>query len=204
MTTDPQGIDTSKGASAVAEIQRDLACPSCQYNLRGLRGEIIDCPECGANIDIAKLIARKWTLQWWQAPGFNLVAAPVAVALIGGVVCLIGFGVEVGGLRQVPWISLALFLAAVAIWGWLMTYIRRFWGDSWGVTLALIAHAVLLCYDAGMAGIAVGIVFLLAPVKLGFIISIIAWAVAVALLWAGRRMERFIGQECIRRHLTRG
>lgn len=31
------------------EIQRDLACPHCDYNLRGLRGAIVECPSAGGD-----------------------------------------------------------------------------------------------------------------------------------------------------------
>lgn len=55
MATDPQLVSFLAG--------RDVACPGCGYNLRGL-GEAI-CPECGKLIEINALTARK-RFSWWK------------------------------------------------------------------------------------------------------------------------------------------
>ena len=52
---------TEATPDAVEAIQRDLACPACGYNLRGLTGDVIPCPECGTDVDIARLVTQKWT-----------------------------------------------------------------------------------------------------------------------------------------------
>lgn len=36
---------------------RDVTCPKCGYNLRGVQGE--KCPECGGSLDLAALISAK-------------------------------------------------------------------------------------------------------------------------------------------------
>jgi hypothetical protein len=52
------------GPAQVAELQQDLPCPQCDYNLRGLRGVVVQCPECGATFDVARLIAQRWRGPW--------------------------------------------------------------------------------------------------------------------------------------------
>jgi hypothetical protein len=70
----------------VDQIRQDLACPGCQYNLRGLSGVRVTCPECGQGINIAQLIARKWTGAWYRAPGYSRVFFTRAARVgLGGV-----------------------------------------------------------------------------------------------------------------------
>jgi hypothetical protein len=42
--------------SELRPIDRDLHCPECEYNLRGLSGDPVQCPECGACIAVARLV----------------------------------------------------------------------------------------------------------------------------------------------------
>ncbi|MCG8509202.1 MAG: hypothetical protein MI741_08225, partial [Rhodospirillales bacterium] len=75
--------------SPINTLERDLACPNCDYNLRGLPGPVVACPECGCKCDIPKLITARWNKPWYRAPKFNIVLAPATVAFIGVVVFLI-------------------------------------------------------------------------------------------------------------------
>jgi len=59
------------GEQLADQILNDLACPQCQYNLRGLRGAFVICPECGLGCDVAQMIARQWMGPWYNAPGFT-------------------------------------------------------------------------------------------------------------------------------------
>jgi len=38
---------TPSGREHLDTIHRDIGCPKCNYNLRGLSGETVACPECG-------------------------------------------------------------------------------------------------------------------------------------------------------------
>ncbi len=49
----------STGEERVNEIQQDLDCPHCEYNLRGLLGDVVSCPECGEICDVAKLVTAE-------------------------------------------------------------------------------------------------------------------------------------------------
>jgi len=46
---------------------RDLPCPQCQYNLRGMRGEV--CPECGAKVGawLLEPPVENWTSRRFRA-----------------------------------------------------------------------------------------------------------------------------------------
>ena len=71
--TSPQPLSDPPVAPAsdqgLSILDRDVACPDCGYNLRGLSREIADCPECGLRCDVAKLLTRRWDQPWYKAPG---------------------------------------------------------------------------------------------------------------------------------------
>ena len=65
------------GGEYVDAIRQDLECPNCRYNLRGLIGAVVTCPECGNNCDVAHLVANRWRKAWFRAPGFNRLVLPI-------------------------------------------------------------------------------------------------------------------------------
>jgi hypothetical protein len=185
--------------SPIEVIRRDIACPACGYNLRGLQGETVTCPECGLACDAAKLVTRQWDRPWHQAPGFALtlvpgcwlyvsvLMSPVVLALTNSpaVACaaLVGFG----GLG-----SLALF--------W---FVRRWWGSNEGLFLALLPPILIVGYLAALAGIVGGIARILIPGHvLEAMFGVGIAAASLALGWACRRGERFIASRCIRHYLA--
>ena len=93
--------------------------------------------------------------------------------------------------------------AAVAVvWLGQLWWIRRRFGYGSGVSLALLAHLLLLGYVVGVAGV----VFLLVRGLLTHNALLVVLHAALtlpfaALVWACRRSERMIGERCIRRHL---
>ncbi len=77
----------------VYAVDRDLPCPACGYNLRGLMRPI--CPECGADVEefvrVIETSPRRWRV--WRAGrvrGRVLAAAAVLLVLAaaGAVVVL--------------------------------------------------------------------------------------------------------------------
>ena len=119
---------SGSGENAVREIQADLACPQCQYNLRGLRGEIVSCPECGARCDVARLIAARWEKPWYKAPLFNLLALPVAWGIACLLALIVFLPVYIGVVRYQPF-SRTLVVVGWAgfLLGWLgaMYFVRK-------------------------------------------------------------------------------
>jgi len=121
--------------SHLAENRRDIACPGCDYNLRGLRGDVVTCPECGATCDIGQLVARRWTKPWYYAPGLNWVMLPCAYALR---VALSTRFIDVDK-------STVLAVAVLLLIGWLLLMYRawRVFRSPVGVALALLMHVAL-------------------------------------------------------------
>jgi hypothetical protein len=77
--------DTTRQELARFLAERDVACPGCSYNLRGLNAA--RCPECGLALSVRMLRGDvRLTVAWWI--GF----APLAVIALPAVP-LIAFGV---------------------------------------------------------------------------------------------------------------
>jgi hypothetical protein len=92
--------------------ERDVACPSCGYNLRGL--ESSTCPECGCGLrlevasDRAKV--RKEAVSW-----LRIASSPPAIA---GTVALgagLALGPEAAAVIVLGWAGL---MAMVCYWRW--------------------------------------------------------------------------------------
>ena len=82
------------------EVRTDVACPQCDQNLRGLRGRVVSCPECGHRCDIAALIGVRWNYSWLHTPLVSLVLSPASLAL--GSAILIGLYVAVTHFLYLP------------------------------------------------------------------------------------------------------
>lgn len=193
----------SSAEGHVQTILRDIACPSCEYNLRGLSGPVVTCPECGAASDLAKLVTAKWEKPWYRAPGLNRVFMPIFVAVLG----LLGVPI-VGGFSSEP----ALFVpvvATVALGTWVAALIwagRMFSGIE-GYALALLSHALLAGYMLSVFGtVAVVILAISAWSDGNALLAVLRGGLAVvllAILWPCRRGEKFIAYRCIRRYLQK-
>ena len=186
------------GEELVEAIQRDLACPQCEYNLRGLYGAVVSCPECGAECDIAKLVSLRWTKPWHQAPGLNIVFLPTAWSVGGllGVPLALRVGLMEGTACSLIWLT---------VWVWLLW---RAWGlfqSAEGVYLALASHALFAGYVLGIGGFVIAMSEVVEYPDLATQIAIAACAVVVTtlLLWSCRWFHRFIAKRCIRRYLAR-
>jgi hypothetical protein len=201
------------GEQIIAAIAQDVACPGCGYNLRGLSGDVVSCPECGKSCDVADLIRRRWIGSWRRAPGMQTLAWPALWVLM-----LPLSGVYVAApLREVlpaeatPAVFAADCLTILVVWLWLMGRVLRSWGRA-GLVLAVLAHLVVAAY---VAGAFCGVIFLAAVLmeshRLGNRAAspadlwVIAAPVACALLWWGGFVGyRYLANRCIRRYLRGG
>ena len=192
------------GEELVKAIQRDLACPQCEYNLRGLYGAIVSCPECGATCDVAKLVSLRWTKPWYRAPGLGTVSLPAAWSVLGLIALPFAVTLDVSG-------RAGGLLAWLGVWLWLLWRAWRLFEGAEGVFLALANHALLAGYLLGVGGFIILVVrtivtFVVPTIghdPLQLFGSVCVLALLVLLAWACRRAERFVAQRCIRRYLAR-
>lgn len=187
-------------------VQIDIACPRCEYNLRGLLGPIVTCPECGLESAAAELATRQWTKPWYKAPGFNTLAWPGVCAFVGG------FFVLPVLLAHMAWNGFGTYLVeliGVGIWGLLMARAYRVFNSTLGVWFALAIHILIAAFLLATIVLGAAIVNL---ILIGLNHSQRLWVIAIALvagllllflLWISRRIERAIAQVCIRQYLRR-
>ena len=176
--------------------RRDVVCPSCRYNLHGLPGAIVTCPECGAECDVLAMLTRSWFGPWHQAPGFSNLLTPVVWWYCLGIVTL------------VAWLAGAVAGAVVTpltITIWLLHLWRccSVFPGTRGVWLSLLVHVMLagclatIFWPIRLAGDALddartavaGLWLLLSPVA-----AFAMWVVC-------RKGQKWIAGICIRHYL---
>ena len=199
---------TRGGERQLEAIQQDLACPQCEYNLRGLSGAIVTCPECGTRCDAAEAISRKWTGPWFRAPGFLGLSSPVAVLFVYGLmtfVCLFNYH-SLSDLFREWWWQVLTGLGVVTWIALLVTAVRRF-GSLNGIWLSLLGHILFATYVVGLF-VAISVLGMMV-VLIGEIDAASVGRGALALLGAlvlvilARLGERFMARRCIRQYLSR-
>ena len=191
-------------AQLADSIQEDLACPQCQYNLRGLSGPIVQCPECGMQSDIAKMIANRWTAPWFKAPLYNVLAVPLAWIFLTSLGSFVGLGIASVNHSPSEALLWSLFLTILCVWIVLLNYVRRKFGSNEGLWLALLLHLVLLAYFLGIVGVVAMVANIISGfdrVRLLLAIHFVCLAFFVGLIVGGRYVERYVGQRCIRRYV---
>jgi len=191
----------TSGEEPVNELQQNLECPWCKYNLRGLRGNIVSCPECGETCDVAKLMSLRLTKPWQEAPGTGSVFLPSAWLMIGLLAaCAVHLHLRFGAMG---WIG--VMLITLVGWVYLMSRAWRVFESAEGIYLAFAGHAVLAGYMFGVPGFLVCVLF--AVIGPGDPVFRGGWGVAAVafalLLWQCHRAEAFIGKRCLRRYLAK-
>ena len=130
---DSSTVESAPAASPQTEyIDEDLFCLTCGYNLRGLTGDPVRCPECGEDNDLGDCaIPARFIQQALEQMEGVLVRclSCAAVVLFCGTVVLLApgtlkvFGV-LGGFFLGVWLLVLRmarqYLAAQAGWGWLL------------------------------------------------------------------------------------
>lgn len=193
----------------LAAITEDLACPTCGYNLRGLVGNVVTCPECGHRVDRAKLAAARWARPWYRAPGLMTLQWPVAVAFGSAVFMPVIAALPTGNQTTFLYVIILVPVVSLALWTLLMVRAVRYFRRLEGVWLALLMHVLFAGYFVCFVG---GFLFCFAAAVRAFGMPNAHWTAGVVSLIAGlalitfgalvlRRIERFIAARCIRRHL---
>ncbi len=196
---------TQRGIEQLERMRDDLECPQCEYALRGLPGDIVTCPECGQSINITLLLKTQWTGRWYHAPEYNTLAIPLAWSLVVAI-GLVFTSVDFRDL-SVHLTTWHYVLVAPGLWlGWRVSreVVRRF-GDPMAIWLAMVLHVAMALYLTAALLIMrehgtfrrMFIIFTWSQwMRLGMILSL-----AVGLAYLGRRIERHVGGQCIRRYL---
>lgn len=130
---------------------RDVACPGCEYNLRGSRGGV--CPECGTAVG------------WWVVKMRSPSEAMFRSAQSGFVVAAVmGLGSAVLGVRRHMFthhdlrvaeggvVSMAAALAGAALWMkvrkramWWPRHVQGRWATAaWILAAGVVAAAVMV------------------------------------------------------------
>ena len=93
-------------------IDRDLPCPRCKYNLRGLpRRRQVRCPECGSQLDYRGLVVDGRPTMDIPPERADLCVAVLAMILVLPCVAMAAVGGVCFGLLAVPGIVVAAALA---------------------------------------------------------------------------------------------
>ena len=188
-----------------ADAVRDsLTCPQCQYSLRGLPGEIVNCPECGLECDIRRMMSDEWRRPWFEAPGFSKLLRPVSCLTIGSLVLFYVGVMETDRFRGSGLITATGVTVLLAAWGYFVKETLSQFRDGRGPGLALLAHLLFAGYLASVFGIGMGLFGLIMrgqPVLL--ILGVVVIATMIGLMAVCRRGERFIAQQCLNEYLRR-
>lgn len=104
--------------------ERDIACPGCGYNLRGLPGDA--CPECGKPVELARVRSRRS-----RHPADRSFACGVGVALaaiVGWVIAIVMSASDPMWMIAlwVPGAMLVALIVLVCVW----TGALRAWGRT--------------------------------------------------------------------------
>jgi len=178
-------------ATSTAPIDEDLYCLTCAYNLRGLSGDPVRCPECGDMHDLEWLRAPVWAIR--VAVGRMETAPTTCVALAAAAIFCFGTAVILGRLlrRNPSVVAATVILGLVCLVYWPIAL--------WHVRRALSAQPGWASIAAGFH-LAAGLCTLWYPLALGFMVlksnnyprgsGWIILALSAGAFWAGLRVYR--------------
>jgi hypothetical protein len=193
---------TPRGEQLTQEILQDLTCPQCQYNLRGLSGAVVNCPECGFRCDVAQLVARKLIGPWTRAPGYAKLLVPVAWLAVSSFGVLIVFLSAAGATGSPELATVLAVLCVLGIWTHLVVRSGQGFSDGSGMVLVMLTHVLFAGYISGIVGFIWGLMHSFTFGDLpGLLIGFTIMIGSAAMLWGSRRGERLIAERCIREHL---
>ena len=180
-------------------IEHDLPCPNCGYNLRGLPGEIAECPECGRRWDAALLLANRWKGHWQDVPGIRAMMTPMVWLAVGFIIVGFVMTIETAWVQWPGWPTGSIFVAMLLGWAVALRLLKRSLGSTRAVVLSLHLHALCVCYLLGVIGVTWCIVDLFGQLTaLPAVLNLFIAACFITVILLGRRYEQWIAHECIR------
>jgi hypothetical protein len=189
-----------------AEIKTDLYCLECGYNLRGLSGDPVRCPECGyrnpiGDVELPADQIRKQLREMETAPTISVAALLVLLPMAPCWVVLIADGALMGPGLECPTLAtvVALFLLVVGVAQFRASCMER---PGWLAALVRYQVVSLLLAGSLLAFIVIGVDFLSEPAWLwgrgardpwacatGAVVFL---AVAAGVLWGVRPVHRWL------------
>ncbi len=138
LTSDEPITDDKQINKAIHDVLLNIFCPNCQYNLRGLIGREVDCPECGHRCNLSELVAVKWDKPWYKVPGYDKLCLPVYVIILVPVIffCCVGALVDS---------RINAMLGPMIVLGvYLLSYISPYlvFKSMRGIYLAMLLHLI--------------------------------------------------------------
>lgn len=148
--------------------QRDTPCPACGYNLRGLTGDPLRCPECGTETSRARLAELRGPmatrLRNLQS-AIDLQTLAILLVMVGVPAALFVFGPRGIAFALLAVVPLGIVLAAI---GWRMAK-ELFLGPGGGRLVARYqAWTTLLVNTYPLIALALGSLLYLVVPFLGF------------------------------------
>ncbi len=177
----------------------DVRCagPGCGYNLRGLVGDPIRCPECGATVTRAMLRARLAGHRRALEIQGELHRAGLLAAIPIGVFVAIGVAVLIGGASQA---AVCAFTGGLLLWSMILVppigYAFRDIEGAWRTLLHHQAYMVVVVAVSTLAVIGVCWAAVVVLNEAGAVIVLVGGVVAVftvnPMRWLARRAFRLL------------
>jgi hypothetical protein len=192
--------------SASLPLDEDLYCLTCGYNVRGLTGDPVRCPECGDEHELQLLRAPAWAIRvainhMEAAPTRCVMCAAFACLSLGTALLMYGPGRGDRGLIAGAVICAALFTAA---WPFAFLAARKALAGQPGWTrvvtdfhaaaaLCTLWYPLLLAYAS-----ATGLRFARLPPAIGWVILLACVGAIIAGLRARRLLAALQRREVLR------
>lgn len=189
---------------AIEQVLLNIYCPNCQYNLRGLKGKNVQCPECGHDCDITKLVCINWDKPCYKAPGYDKLCSPIYAIMAsplffyGSLFCGCVIHPDVSYIFPILWVIfyIASYIPAYRLFknfrGVRLAFILQ--NVAFGFFLPIPFFMILiigLCYEDGWSGM---------PITLS-IITISGIIISYFSIKYARKWDRYIAQQCIDQYL---
>ncbi len=185
----------------------ELKCFSCGYELRGLTGNVVTCPECGRQHNVTNMIIKQWNGPWYRAPGFKLLGlpllAPVAWCFVMGA-CGLLFINSPGNFTAVFWVAT---LGAVVGWFALMYRALTKYRRRIGIVLTVMVQLIFPLYTVGLFSVFVIPVMIYFEIDTGEDVPVAVFAVCATvagfMFLLAYGVQRIFARLCIRTHVRR-
>lgn len=183
-------------------VRGDLFCPACEYNLRGLSGQELTCPECGETFKRVQLLATRGRPKVGLTPEYGVLTLPA----LWLVVVRTGYWWWQANYQAAPaaepFVLPVWGVVAATGWLWLMVRLWRRLGGLDAVGDALLLHLVLAVYvgaGLGLVGLMANMLFAMVFLRPSTMVGgLFGCLVLLGLLALARVGDRRVQRRCWR------